>query len=296
MEEPRDLLFHEWLMFNQVMMDEHEVCRRLLEVVLERPIERIASVETEKVVEPALGAKGVRFDAYAKSAGAVYDVEIQAYEIRELGRRMRYYQSVMDVSELRKGRSYRSLAESFVIFICVEDQMGAGLPVYHFDMTCAENGSISLNHGFHWVVINASAWDNLKDGPLRSLLQYVATGEEDGDSLVTDIAAAVRQANKSAVWRQKGLDMLSYIEDTRIQAELIAEEGYRNGLEKGYAEGREKGVEQGLAEGIEQGIEQGENRLGALIAKLLEADRIDDVAAASSDHARRDELFAEFGL
>lgn len=288
MDEPRDLLFHEWPMFNQIMVDNHEICRRLLEVVLERSIERVESVDTEKVIEPRLGAKGVRLDAFARTTGAVYDVEIQAYEIKELGRRMRYYQSTMDTSELRRGRSYKSLPESFIVFFCTEDQLGAGLPVYHFDMTCEEGDSIDLRHGFHWVVLNASAWEGLGDGPLRSLLKYVATEDEDGDMLVADIASAVARTNGSAVWRQKGLDMLTYIEDARIQAELIVEEGLGNAYNSG--------MEEGLTKGIEQGIEQGEDRFGALVARLLEASRIDDVAEASSNPARRNELFQEFGI
>ena len=47
---------------------------------------------------------------------------------------------------------------------------------------------------------------------------------------------------------------------------------------------------------MEQGIEQGEDRFGALVAQLLEASRIDDVAEASSNPHRRNELFQEFGI
>lgn len=288
MDEPRDLLFHEWPMFNQVMTNEHDICRRLLEVVLGEPVDRVRNVEVERTVEPRLGAKGVRLDAFASTANAVYDVEIQAYTMKELGRRMRYYQSAMDSSALRRGQPYRNLAESYVVFICTEDQFDAALPVYHFEMVCCEDEAVDLRHGFHWVVLNASAWETLAEGPLRSLLKYVAAGEEDGDALVADIAAAVRRANGNAVWRQKGLDMLTYVEDARIQAELIVEEGLGNAYNSG--------MEEGLAKGMEQGIEQGEDRFGALVAQLLEASRIDDVAETSSNPHRRNELFQEFGI
>ena len=108
-------------------------------------------------------------------------------------------------------------------------------------MVCCEDEAVDLRHGFHWVVLNASAWETLAEGPLRSLLKYVAAGEEDGDALVADIAAAVRRANGNAVWRQKGLDMLTYIEDARIQAELIVEEGLGNAYNSGMEEGWRKG-------------------------------------------------------
>lgn len=147
MDEPRDLLFHEWPMFNQVMTNEHDICRRLLEVVLGEPVDRVRNVEVERTVEPRLGAKGVRLDAFASTANAVYDVEIQAYTMKELGRRMRYYQSAMDSSALRRGQPYRNLAESYVVFICTEDQFDAALPVYHFEMVCCEDEAVDLRSG-----------------------------------------------------------------------------------------------------------------------------------------------------
>lgn len=163
----------------------------------------------------------MRLDAFASTANAVYDVEIQAYTMKELGRRMRYYQSAMDSSALRRGQPYRNLAESYVVFICTEDQFDAALPVYHFEMVCCEDEAVDLRHGFHWVVLNASAWETLAEGPLRSLLKYVAAGEEVAMRLWLMLQR--REArNGNAVWRQKGLDMLTYIEDARIQAELIS--------------------------------------------------------------------------
>ena len=128
----------------------------------------------------------------------------------------------------------------------------------------------------------------MAEGPLRSLLKYGAAGEEDGDALVADIAAAVRRANGNAVWRQKGLDMLTYIEDARIQAELIVEEGLGNAYNSG--------MEEGLAKGMEQGIEQGMDRLGALVGRLIDAGRLDDAKRASEDADYREALLAEFGL
>ena len=41
MEEIRNLKFSEWPMFNRVMEDDPDVCRRLLEVILDEPVERV---------------------------------------------------------------------------------------------------------------------------------------------------------------------------------------------------------------------------------------------------------------
>ena len=49
-------------------------------------------------------------------------------------------------------------------------------------------------------------------------------------------------------------------------------------------------------EALEQGIEQGMNRLGALVALLLNAGRFDDAKRVFEDAAYRDKLLVEFGL
>lgn len=54
--------------------------------------------------------------------------------------------------------------------------------------------------------------------------------------------------------------------------------------------------EEALEQGIEQGIEQGMDRLGALVALLLNAGRFDDAKRVSEDAAYRDKLLVEFGL
>lgn len=49
-------------------------------------------------------------------------------------------------------------------------------------------------------------------------------------------------------------------------------------------------------EALEQGIGRGMNRLGALVALLLNAGRFDDAKRVSEDAAYRDKLLVEFGL
>ena len=54
--------------------------------------------------------------------------------------------------------------------------------------------------------------------------------------------------------------------------------------------------EEALEQGIEQGIEQGMDRLGALVGRLIDAGRLDDVKRVSEDAAYREALRVEFGL
>ncbi|MBC5658760.1 hypothetical protein H8S44_03100 [Anaerosacchariphilus sp. NSJ-68] len=63
-------------------------------------------------------------------------------------------------------------------------------------------------------------------------------------------------------------------------------------LEELFAPRLEERRQEGIAEGISQGI----SRLSALIIKLLDSNRIDDVKRVTEDPAYRDALFAEFNL
>ena len=50
------------------------------------------------------------------STGNVYDVEMQSTNKQDLAKRLRYYQSVIDISSLEKGGHYTDLPDSFILF------------------------------------------------------------------------------------------------------------------------------------------------------------------------------------
>lgn len=62
------------------------------------------------------------------------------------------------------------------------------------------------------------------------------------------------------------------------------------------AEGRREGLAEGLSQGREEGREQGVDRVNALIVKLTEQKRTDDIIKAAKDKEYQERLFKEFGL
>lgn len=134
----RNLLFSEYPMFDRIMEERPDLCRRVLETALGVPVDEVRNVVAERTLQPRVGSHGVRLDAWVRTSDALYDVEMQTYSREGLGRRMRYYQSAMDTAMLRPGATYDSLPESFIVFICLHDEFKEGLPVYTFDMICDE--------------------------------------------------------------------------------------------------------------------------------------------------------------
>lgn len=218
-----ELEFSDWPMFDLLMTNE-ELCRELLEVVLDAPVSNIEYIIAENDIRPTLTNHGVRLDAYVKTENEVYNIEMQTVKRTKLGRRLRFYQGAMDTLALRRGEHYGNLPPCYIVFICLHDPFNAGLPVYTLNVKCQENTSVETDHGFTWVVLAASAWDRLPPGRLRNLLHYIATGEAGDDRFATKLAAAVRAANGDEAWRKEKMALLTFEEDMEIQRRMLEED------------------------------------------------------------------------
>ena len=234
-----ELEFSDWPMFDLLMTNE-ELCRELLEVVLDAPVSNIEYIIAENDIRPTLTNHGVRLDAYVKTENEVYNIEMQTVKRTKLGRRLRFYQGAMDTLALRRGEHYGNLPPCYIVFICLHDPFNAGLPVYTLNVKCQENTSVETDHGFTWVVLAASAWDRLPPGRLRNLLHYISTGEAGDDRFATKLAAAVRAANGDEAWRKEKMALLTFEEDMEIQRRMLEED--REDLETHFLSVFEKDV------------------------------------------------------
>lgn len=280
----RVFTFRDDPMFKRVM-EREDICKGVLERILGKPIREVSYYNTEQEHRLGPDGKAIRMDSYlVESGGSVYDVEMQVARNSFLGLRFRGYQSVLDGTFFKRGEQYHELRESFIIFICVNDPFGCGLPVYHLERTCAEQPDYVLPCGAHWIALNASAYSSLGDNDgLGSLLQYIYTNEPVGnDPLVQRIDEEVIRANEDRKWVMMMLDSIS-----------IAEE---EAMIRGETKGIEKGIEKGLEQGLEQGRAEGESRYAHLVSLLLEEGRIEDLKSAGSDVSKREELFQELGI
>ena len=76
--------------------------------------------------------------------GTVYDIEMQVTDTKELPKRSRYYQSMIDLQMIDRGQSYKKLKPSYIIFICPFDIFDKGKHIYTFENICKEDNSVSL--------------------------------------------------------------------------------------------------------------------------------------------------------
>ena len=247
-----DLTFTDDFMFGRIMQNP-EICKGLLERLLEIKIEKVEYPTLQKSISPHYKSKGVRLDVYVQDSNRVFDIEIQNFLDENLPKRTRYYQSMMDIDLLLKGNNYTQLKESFVIFVCKEDFFGENMPCYFFTNTCRDKPDLQLGDKSYKVIFNASAFENEKNLEKKSILEYIIDKKSTSE-FTTKLDTFVEQTKLNEIF--KG-DYMAW-----GLAEFDAEQ-------RGKKEGYSAGVSDGIQQGISQGIQQGEYKAKIETAKNL---------------------------
>ena len=188
-------------MFGAVMSDSR-YCKPLLELALGVKIRKIEYPESQKAINERYVSKSVRLDVYVEDdAGTVYDVEIQTTDKKNLPRRTRYYQGMIDLRILEKGGDYKALRKSFVIFICTYDPFGRGRWVYTFENLCREDTRIALDDGAAKVILNTKGCVGEISADLKALLRYM-DGAAPESEYTRALDSAVMEIRMDEKWRR----------------------------------------------------------------------------------------------
>ena len=190
--------------FYKVMRNNPDVCKELLEILLEMEIDHI-EIRSEETVEIDFGSKGIRLDVYAKNASQAFNMEMQATDTKELPERARYYQGSIDVDCLKSGQIYKDLKDSYVIFICIPDLFGKGLARYSFENLCRENTSIRLNDRAYKYFFIASNCDKILNEKQKAFLKVVV-GQKASDSFSKKIEELTKEAKYNTQWRHQYME------------------------------------------------------------------------------------------
>ena len=219
--------------FYKVMRHNPDVCKELLEILLEFKIERI-EMSQEEVVDIDFASKGIRMDVYVKDGDGLkaYNIEMQTADTEELPERARYYQGVMDVDLLKSGQQYKELRTTYIIFICIDDVFKKGLAKYTFENLCVEDNETKLGDRTQKVFYICKNYDKLLDNRQKAFLRMV-TQNSSSDDFTKRVGGLVENAKRNTQWRQQ------FMEWDREMACMRAK-----GRKEGIAEGaQQKAVE-----------------------------------------------------
>lgn len=186
--------------FGAVMRNEKQ-CKTLLECILGIKIRKIEYTDVEKVIEKTYSSKGVRLDVYVEDdMNTVYNIEMQATNKKNLPKRIRYYQAMIDLNIIEKGSSYNKLKKSFIIFICDYDEFGFGRHIYTFTRTCREVAGLEFGDDTTVIVLNTNGIADDVSDDLKNLLKYIG-GQAPRGELARSLDNEVQNVKNSEKWR-----------------------------------------------------------------------------------------------
>ena len=218
-----ELTFSDDWMFQKVMQNP-AICAELVARLLHINVDHVEYPELEKTIAPYYQSKGVRLDVYLKDSNKVIDIECQSNLKPALGKRTRYYQSMIDIDSLMKGEEYEKLKESYILFICKNDSFKDeqenhfGLPCYTFRNVCSENGAVNLDDKTIKVIYNASAYEREEDSLIKDFLHYIYTDKPGEDDLSNRLSRLVKKYKEDENLRSDYLAVNLHDHDIRYEA------------------------------------------------------------------------------
>ena len=228
-------------MFAQVMRNT-EFLKPFLESILGFEIADIQFIEPQRSEKEGYDSKAVRLDLYVEDINHnIYNVEIQTTNKKNLPKRMRYYQSAIDISILAPGVNYNELKNTYVIFICNYDPFQLDQYIYTFENKCKEVPGLTLGDGTTKIVVNTNGEKGTVSQELSEILRYLNDGTVSGtysqklDDAIMNIKSSEERRIEYMIW-------------SIHEKELIQE-------------ATEEGFEQGMQQGMKDGIDIGEMRM-----------------------------------
>ena len=190
-------------MFGAVMSNK-ELCKHLLEIILQKKIKDIRYTELQKTIDLQYDAKSIRLDVYVEDdLDSVYNIEIQTTDEKNLPKRSRFYQGMIDLNILNKGESYNKLKKSYVIFICNYDPFGKGRCFYRFENVCVDDPSLKLEDDSVKIMINPYGNDTKQFGKgFAALMGFLKNGQIS-DTYTESLKDEITEVKVSEEWRRR---------------------------------------------------------------------------------------------
>ena len=274
-------------LFSEVMEDPENM-ETILEIILGKEVvlKYLPQVEKEHKKSPLY--RFAKVDVWCIDRDdVVYDTEVQRIDTKNLQKRSRYYQGVIDSKLLKPGDiDFNKLNPVFVIIIGPFDLFGYDKYMYTFRMKCDEVNGLGLDDGAVRIFLNTHGKNDDEVRPeLVELLHYIEHTNEKGlDISQNEKLQKLRE--RVAGIQQNGEVSVRYMqawEELIMEKNESREAGRREGLETGRREGLEAGEKQQLLKLIHKKQEKGKSL--EQIAEELEAS-VEVIEALLSDHVR----------
>lgn len=163
--------------FFAVVMEDKAAAQEVLRVLTGIEDLVVKSIKTQYTIRN-LGTHSVVLDALAEdSKQTLYNMELQVADQDDHQKRVRYYQSNIDISYLDKGRKYEELPEVYLIYMTKFELFKLGQSKYTIHRSIAGT-DVVLDNGVHELYINAANDDGSTVAALMEFFTETKTREQ----------------------------------------------------------------------------------------------------------------------
>ena len=242
----QDLTLLDRFLFAEVMEDS-KTFENILSIILGEDISIQGRPQSEHESRTSPLKRQVRLDVWAEDeADAVYNVEAQKENTKNLPHRSRFYQALIDSKLLDPGEvDFSNMKDCYSIIIAPFDLFGRGLYQYTFQMTCAETGQ-PLEDGATRIFLNTHGKNSEDISPeLKELLYYMEHTTEEISCSTSRLQQIKNHVNIVKSSEEIGVKYMQEWEEKILEKRKARAEGLAEGRAEGHAEGRAEGRTEG---------------------------------------------------
>ena len=220
-------------------MEDPKTFENILSIILGEDISIKGRPQSEHESRTSPLKRQVRLDVWAEDeTDAVYNVEAQKENTKNLPHRSRFYQALIDSKLLDPGEvDFSNMKDCYSIIIAPFDLFGRGLYQYTFQMTCAETGQ-PLEDGATRIFLNTHCKNSEDISPeLKELLYYMEHTTEEISCSTSRLQQIKNHVNIVKSSEEIGVKYMQEWEEKILEKRKARAEG----LAEGRAEGRTEG-------------------------------------------------------
>ena len=231
MKKLQELTLFDKFLFDETM-DIPEAHEAVLQIIFgDDNLKLLTPAQTEKEIRTAPWLRSIRLDVYAiDQEKRIYNTEAQKAEKKDLVKRSRFYQSLIDSSLLEPGEiNFNQMNDTCIIMITPFDLFDEERYQYTFRSRCDENPALLMEDGAIRIFLNSHGKNPEEVSPeLIELLKYMES---------TDAVLAENSANEKLKKIHKHVSQIKASEEMGVKYMQKWEEKVLD-IEKGREEGR----------------------------------------------------------
>ena len=265
----KDLTLLDRFLFSETIEDPRNL-QIILEIILGKEVLLKYLPQPEKEQKKSPLYRYIRVDVWSEDIyNTVYDVEVQKKDTRNLPRRSRFYQSLMDGRLLKPGESdFNQLKDICLIIIAPFDIFGYEKYQYTFEMRCREVPQLAMEDGATRIFLNTHGKNSQDVSPeLVELLYYMEHSNQRTSVSYQSSRVRELQGNVNTIVENEEMG----VRFMQAWEELLLER----------QEGREEGLQLGRKEGLQLQLQN------QIKKKLLKGQSVEQIAEALEETPER---------